>query len=238
MLGLLVPAAWAEPADAPARVTAVTVQSVDDTITVSIATAGAPAYRTELLGGPFRVVLDFDNTLYEWRNAPTPVAADPVKEIRGSQYKKGVARLVIELTRKALYKIEPEAGGIRVVFAPPTKAAQPAVTAPAAPAPAVMAPIVPAPPAPAPTTRAPATSAPATPAMSSTWRLHGTIVSNGASIAYIADPGTNQVRRYVVGDRIGGGLVQAIEDRRVVLKMPQGEIELKLEERRPTPTPE
>ena len=213
VLGLLVPAAWAEPADAPARVTDVTVQPVDDTVTVSIATAGTPVYRSELLGGPFRLVLDFDDTLYEWRKAPLSVAADPVKEIRGSQYRKGVARLVIELTRKAAYRIEPQAGEIRVVFAPPATAAQPGVPAPA--------PARPAPPSRAPT-------------MPSTWRLHGIIVSNGASAAYIADPGTDQVRRYVVGDPIGDGAVHIIEERRVVLKMPRGEIELRLEERRPT----
>ena len=57
-----------------------------------------------------------------------------------------------------------------------------------------------------------------------TWRLQGTVVSDDASIvAYIADPLTNQVKRYVVGDRIGDGLVGAIEERRVVLRMPRGD---------------
>jgi hypothetical protein len=45
MLGFLARAAWAQPSDAPARVTDVAVQAVDDTVTVSIATAGAPKLR-------------------------------------------------------------------------------------------------------------------------------------------------------------------------------------------------
>lgn len=139
-----------------------------------------------------------------------------MKEIRGSQYRVDVARLVIELTRKAPYRIEPQAGEIRVVFAPPTKAAPPTATVPTETAP----------------------TAPAKPTAPATWRLQGIIVSNDASIAYIADPLTNQVKRYVVGDPIGDGLVAAIDERRVVLKMPHGEVALRLEEHRPAPRPE
>ena len=47
---------------------------------------------------------------------------------------------------------------------------------------------------------------------------------------------TSQVKRYVVGDRIGDGLVGAIEERRVVLRMPRGDVELLLEEFRPAPS--
>jgi hypothetical protein len=213
--GLLVRAAWGQPSDAPARVTDVAVQSVDDTVTVSIATEGAPKYRSELLDGPFRLVFDFENTLYDWKKAPVSVATDPVKEIRGSQYRVGVARIVIELRRRAPYRVEPEGGGIRVVFAPPTKAAPPTVTAPPVTAPATA-------PEPAP----------------STWRLQGIIVSDGVAAAYIVDPATNQVGRYAVGDRIGDGRVEAIEERRVVLRMPRGGLELRLDELLPAPRPE
>lgn len=220
MIGLLVRAAWAQPTDAPARLNDVVVQSVDGTVTVSIAIMGAPKYRNELIDGPFRLVFDFEDTLYGWKKTRVSVGAGPVKEIRGSQFRVGVARLVVELTRKAPYTVEPEAGGVRVVFAPPTK------TAPAT--------------APAPTATAPMATAPArTPAKPmgpSTWHLQGIIVSETASIAYIADPATNQVRRYVVGDPIGDGFVGAIEERRVVLKMPSSEIELRLEKGRPTPS--
>src|SRR5712692_2400141 len=118
MLGLLVRAAWAQPIDAPARVTDVAVQTVGDVVTVNIWTVGGPKYRSQFMDGPFRLVLDFENTLYGWDKARVSVGAGPVKEIRGSQFRVGVARLVIELTRKVPYKVEPEAGRVRVVFTP------------------------------------------------------------------------------------------------------------------------
>ena len=238
VLGFLVQAAWAQPTDAPARVTEVTVQSVDGTVTVSVATAGAPKYRSELIDGPFRLILDFEDTLYGWKKSLVPVGADPVKEIRGSQFRKGVARVVIELTRKAPYRVETQAGGVRVVFAPMTKAAPPASQAPLAPpapAPSAPPPVVALPAAPPPA--APPPAAPAKATVPPTWRLEGIVVNDGVSAAYIVDSATNQVRRYVVGDRIGDGLVEAIEQHRVVLRMPRDTIELRIEERRPPPSP-
>lgn len=235
MLALLGPAAWAQPSDGPARLTDVAVESVDDTVAVSIATMGAPKYRLELMDGPFRLVFDFDNTLYGWKKTPVPVGAGPVKEIRGSQFRVGVARLVIELTRRAKYRIERQADGvIRVVFVPATKAAPPTAGAPPSMPSTRTAPSEIAPPTPAPIPTKPSATVPATtpakPKGQLTWRLQGIVVSDDASIAYIADPVTNQVTRYVVGDRIGDGRVGAIEERRVVLRMPRGDVELRFEE--------
>jgi hypothetical protein len=58
-------------------------------------------YQAELIDSPWRLVLDFEDTAYRWNVQPQPVEADPVRALRGSQYRKGVARLVIELRRKA-----------------------------------------------------------------------------------------------------------------------------------------
>ena len=203
---------------------------------------------------PFRLVFDFDNTLYGWKKTPVSVGAGPVKEIRGSQSRGGVARFVIELARKATYRIERQADGIRVVFAPSTKAAPPTAaaptstsptapteTAPTETAPTETAPTETALPTPAPIPTKPPATVPATnPAKPKvpplTWRLQGTVVSDDASTAYIADPVTSQVKRYVVGDRIGDGLVGAIEERRVVLRMPRSDVELLLEEFRSAPS--
>jgi hypothetical protein len=90
-----------------------------DAVTVEITTSGAPKYRSELKGGPFRLVLDFEDATYAWAKAPVAVGADPVKELRGSQYRKGIARVVIELMRKAPYALAPHAAGLRVVFGTP-----------------------------------------------------------------------------------------------------------------------
>lgn len=211
LLVVLVHAAWAEPVGAVSRVTDVAVQVVDDAVVVSIETAGNPEYRREFLEGPFRLVLDFADTSYGWK-ARMPVNEGPVKEIRGSQFRVGVARLVIELTRKAAYRIEPLAGGIRVVFAPPERTTSAAKT--------------------------PASGAKPRSPSSGPWRLQGIVMIDGVSAAYIAEGAMDQPTRYVVGDRIGEGLVESIEERRVVLKMPRGAVELRLDdESAPAPWP-
>jgi hypothetical protein len=91
-------------------------------------------------------------------------------------------------------------------------------------------------PAPAPLAQAPSPPAAARrppPA----WRLEGTVIRDGGSTAYIADAATNDVKGYHVGDAIGDGVVETIEERHVVLKTPRGPVELKMEEPRPARPP-
>ena len=51
---------------------------------------------------------------------------DPVKEVRGSQWKRGTARIVVELTRKVGYRIDETAEGLVVVLEPSTSSETPA----------------------------------------------------------------------------------------------------------------
>jgi hypothetical protein len=91
-------------------------------------------------------------------------------------------------------------------------------------------------PAPAPLAQAPSPPAAARrppPA----WRLEGIVIREGGSTAYIADAATNHVKSYHVGDAIGDGVVETIEERHVVLKTPRGPVELKMEEPRPARAP-
>lgn len=195
-LGALARAAAQSP-EPPVELTDVSVQARGETVTVNVTTSAAPKYTSELMDGPFRLVLDFEDARYRWTTAPVPGGADPVKEIRGSQYRKGVARLVIELTRRAPFTLEPHAGGVRVVFA----------------APAARAPAAPRPPA---------------------YRLEGTVVRDeGTSVAYIAEAATNKVGAYRVGDPLGDGVVETIDERHVVLRTPRGTVELRMAEPRP-----
>jgi type IV pilus secretin PilQ/predicted competence protein len=125
----------------PTVLSDVTVSSQPDSVTVHVKTSREPKYRAELLDSPSRLVIDLDNTVYAWRKTPLPVGADPVKQIRGSQYRKGVARVVFELTRNVGYAIREEADGLAIVIptAPVTAAAPQALPpkeAAAAPAPA------------------------------------------------------------------------------------------------------
>jgi type IV pilus assembly protein PilQ len=85
-------------------------------------------------------VLDFDDTTYGWRKTPLAVEAEPLKQIRGSQYRRGVARIVLELTRQVGYAIREERDGLAIVI--PTAASarlaeQPAVKPALAATPAI-----------------------------------------------------------------------------------------------------
>ena len=162
------------------RLTDVSVGSRDDATTVTVKTGAAPKYHAALVD-PRRLVIDFEDTQYEWRKTPMPGTTDPIKEIRGSQFKKGVSRLVVQLARPARYVVEESADGIVILLdnpraaggrtlrgarhtaAPtPSPAPAPVVALAPAPEPAPSAP-EPAAPAPAPAARVPATAAPVAP---------------------------------------------------------------------------
>jgi hypothetical protein len=208
-LGAAAALARAQPAAPPAELKDVAVVPGAGAVTVAIATSGAPKHKATLMDGPWRIVLDFEGCEYRWAKNPVAVGREPVKELRGSQYRKGIARVVIELTRRVPYTLEPHAEGLRVVFGA-------AATATSAPAP---------PPArPPATARAPEPEGP---------RLHGIVWRDEGSVAYIADPATKQVKRLQVGDALGDAVVEAIAERSVTLRTPRGPLELKLEPLRP-----
>jgi type IV pilus assembly protein PilQ len=165
----------------------VTVTTQPDSVTIVVKTTGEVKYQAELMDRPHRLVLDFDDTSYSWRKTPLAVGSEPLKQIRGSQYRRGVARVVVELTRKVGYAIREENDGLAIVIptavsariAEPAPATQPPsaskapvpTAAPRTPAPTVAAPAPPALPAPVaeskpvePTRVAQATAAPAAPA--------------------------------------------------------------------------
>jgi type IV pilus assembly protein PilQ len=110
----------------------VTVNAQPDSVTVLVKTSREPKYQAELMDHPYRLVVDFDDTSYGWRKTPLSVDAEPLKQIRGSQYKRGVARVVVELTRSVGYAIREESNGLAIVIptgASARGAAEPVVTA-------------------------------------------------------------------------------------------------------------
>jgi type IV pilus assembly protein PilQ len=113
----------------------VTVSTQPDAVTIVVKTTGEVKYQAELMDRPHRLVLDFDDTSYSWRKTPLAVGTEPLKQIRGSQYRRGVARVVVELTRKVGYAIREESDGLAIVI-PTAVSARLAEPAPAAPAPA------------------------------------------------------------------------------------------------------
>jgi len=95
----------------------VAVEHQPDATIVHITTSGAAKYHAEFMDSPSRLVVDLEDTVYAWRKAPLPVTEAPVKQIRGAQYRKGIARLVIEFTRKVGYAIREDEDGLTIVVA-------------------------------------------------------------------------------------------------------------------------
>ena len=58
--------------------------------------------------------------------------------------------------------------------------------------------------------------------------LHGVVVDGPASRAYIEDPDTQRVSGYALGDAVGGGKLVRILDDRVVIRRPDGLMEIML----------
>jgi type IV pilus assembly protein PilQ len=134
LLLLLLPIGAVVDAQAPTELRDVSVSTQPDAVTIVVKTTGEVKYQAEMVDRPDRLVLDFSNTSYGWRKTPLNVETEPLKQIRGSQYRRGVARVVVELTRKAGYAIREEPDGLAIVIptAASARLADPAPT-PAAP---------------------------------------------------------------------------------------------------------
>src|SRR4029434_9562010 len=132
-LALLLPtSSWAQ--TEPARLSDVTVTPHPDSVTVFVKTSREPQYKADLVDSHSRLVIDLENTVYAWRKTPLSVGKDPVKQVRGGQYRQGVARVVLDLSRSVGYAIREDPNGLAIVI--PTAASAPgAVVANAATAP-------------------------------------------------------------------------------------------------------
>ena len=116
LLLLLLPIGAVVDAQSPTELRDVSVSTQPDAVTIVVKTTGEVKYQAEMVDRPDRLVLDFSNTSYGWRKTPLNVETDPLKQIRGSQYRRGVARIVLELTRKVGYAIREEPDGLAIVI--------------------------------------------------------------------------------------------------------------------------
>jgi len=130
-LALLVPASSGGQTE-PARLSDVTVTPHPDSVTVFVKTSREAQYKADLVDSPSRLVIDLENTVYAWRKTPLNVGKDPVRQVRGGQYRQGVARVVLDLSRTVGYAIREEPDGLAIVI--PTAAATAAAAAPTGPA--------------------------------------------------------------------------------------------------------
>src|SRR5262244_3798698 len=133
-LALLVPTSPGAQ-NGPARLSDVTVAPHPDSVTVFVKTSREAQYKADLVDSPNRLVIDLENTVYAWRKTPLSVGKDPVKQVRGSQYRQGVARVVLDLSRTVGYAIREESDGLAIVIptAAPPAAATNVAAMPAAP---------------------------------------------------------------------------------------------------------
>jgi hypothetical protein len=210
VLGPLLVAAVAGAQSEPASVQDVTMEARQGAAVVVIKASGKPRHQVMLLGDPPRILIDLSNTRFAWPRSPLAGIADPVKEIRGSQYRPDMTRLVIELTRKSDYRIETSDEGVRVILGPAAVPARPDGTAGSRESAASTASVDPTRPL-----------------------LYGVVYGPHGWVAYIQDPATKTVTAYRVGDALAGTTIEAIEEERVRLKGPDGTIELQLSDDKP-----
>jgi hypothetical protein len=234
-----------------ARLDDVTLVREPAALLVKVRTSHRPRYTSHIIGSPPRVIVDFADTRYAWRPEPWAVSEPPVKEIRGSQFRRGIARLVVELTDRVDVRIAPRPDGVQIVV--PRVAAPPAAgrVGPLGTSVAPDPPDVPASatgaatdatpnaslapssggrrPTSGPGSRTGAESAPATSgAASGPFRLQGIVVVDGVAVAYIEESPARPARGYRVGDAISDGRIEAISPDTVVIRRPGGGVELKI----------
>jgi type IV pilus assembly protein PilQ len=181
----------------PARLSDVTVSPQPDSVTVFVKTSREAQYKADLVESPNRLVIDLEDTVYAWRKTPLTVGKDPVRQVRGGQYRKGVARIVLDLTRTVGYAIREESDGLAIVI--PT-------AAPAAPSVASSATTTPPPPAARPVqlAQAPAPPPAAAPSASNGQRLISFDFKDADVVNLLRILAAESTRNVVIGDDVKG----------------------------------
>jgi len=126
----------AQTAASLAQLKGVSIERQAEGVTVTVKTSAPVVYETKVIDSPTRLIIDMTGTTYALSKARWAAGMDPVKEVRGSQWKRGTARIVVELTRKVGYRINETAEGLVVVLEPSASSETPsAPRAEAAPKP-------------------------------------------------------------------------------------------------------
>jgi len=94
----------------------VEIARVKDQTEVHVIGNGQLAYETLRLSNPSRLVLDFAGATVRTATKSVPGSSDPVVGVRIGQYKPGVARVVIDLSREVSYSVSADSNGVTVAF--------------------------------------------------------------------------------------------------------------------------
>ena len=101
--------------DTPVQLKDVTIERAFDGAAVTVKTSGPIQYEAKLIDSPTRLVIDISGTTYSSPKSRWMSRVDPIKEVRGSQWRKGVARVVVEMNRNDVgYRIEETPDGLVV----------------------------------------------------------------------------------------------------------------------------
>src|SRR4026209_270426 len=93
----------------------VSIERAFDGAAVTVKTSGPTQYEAKLIDSPTRLVIDLTGATYSSSKSRWMSGADPVKKGRGSQWRKGVARVVVEMNRTDVgYRIDETPDGLVV----------------------------------------------------------------------------------------------------------------------------
>ncbi|HKW90602.1 MAG TPA: AMIN domain-containing protein [Methylomirabilota bacterium] len=102
-------------ADSPVQLKDVSIERASDGASVTVKTSGPAQYEAKLIDSPTRLVIDLAGATYSSAKSRWTSGVEPVKEVRGSQFRKGVARVVVEMTRTNVgYRIDETPDGLVV----------------------------------------------------------------------------------------------------------------------------
>jgi type IV pilus secretin PilQ/predicted competence protein len=101
--------------DSPVQLKDVSIERAFDGATVTVKTSGPARYEVQLIDSPTRLVIDLSGATYSSPKSRWMSGVDPIKEVRGSQWRKGVARVVLEMNRRHVsYRVDETADGLVV----------------------------------------------------------------------------------------------------------------------------
>ncbi len=102
-------------ADTSVQLKDVSIDRASDGASVTVKTSGPAQYEAKLIDTPTRLVIDVSGATYNSAKSRWTSGVEPVKEVRGSQWRKGIARIVVEMTRNDVaYHIDETADGLVV----------------------------------------------------------------------------------------------------------------------------
>jgi type IV pilus assembly protein PilQ len=93
----------------------VSIERAFDGAAVTVKTSGPAQYEAKLIDSPTRLVIDLTGATYSSGKVRWTSGIEPVKEVRGSQWRKGIARVVVEMTKADVgYRIDETPDGLVV----------------------------------------------------------------------------------------------------------------------------